>query len=108
MEHAAKGIALHPGALERRAPQIQRTIPVVALGLALSLIFAISFGLCVLSYLVAPTWPISHAMLAMMLPGFVMLSLPSFILGLLESIVWGWYIALIFGPLYNFLAARTR
>ena len=108
MKHAAEGIALHAGALEKRTPQIQRTIPVVALGLALSLFFAISFGLCVLSYMVAPTWPISHTMLAMMLPGFAMLSVPSFILGLVESIIWGWYIALIFGPLYNFFVARTR
>ena len=108
MDHAAKGLALHPGGRGKQAPETQRTIPVVALGLALSIFFAISFGLCVLSYLVVPTWPISHAMLAMLLPGFVMLNLTSFILGLLESVVWGWYIALILGPLYNFLAARTR
>jgi hypothetical protein len=90
MEHAARGLKL------------------VALGSALSLFFALSFGLCVLSYLVAPTWPISHAMLAMMLPGFVLLSFPSFMLGLLESLAWGWYIALVFGPMYNFFAARSR
>ena len=108
MEHAVRGIELPVGTAEKRVSRASGSIPVVALGLALSLFFALSFALCVLSYLVAPTWPISHAMLATMLPGFVLLSLPSFILGLLESLAWGWYIALIFGPLYNFFAARYR
>ncbi len=107
MAHAIKGIAL-TDAVEKRESRASVPIPVVALGLALSLFFAFSFVLCVFSYLVAPTWPISHAMLAMMLPGFVLLSTPNFILGLIESLVWGWYIVLIFGPLYNFFAARTR
>lgn len=108
MEHAVRGMKLPAGALNKSAAGAASSIPVVALGLALSLFFALSFGLCVLSYLVAPTWPISHAMLGVLLPGFVLLSLPSFILGLLESLAWGWYIALIFGPLYNFFAARYR
>jgi hypothetical protein len=108
MEHAARGLKLPVGALKKSATSAPHFIPVVALGSALSLFFALSFGLCVLSYLVAPTWPISHAMLAMMLPGFVLLSFPSFMLGLLESLAWGWYIALVFGPMYNFFAARSR
>jgi ribosome-dependent ATPase len=29
-----------------------------------------------------------------------------YFLGLLESFVWGWYIALVFGPLYNFFLRR--
>ncbi len=107
MEHAVRGMELPAGTVSKTAGA-PRSIPVVALGLALSLFFALSFGLCVLSYLVAPAWPISHAMLAMMLPGFVLLSLPSFILGLVESFAWGWYIALILGPLYNFFSARYR
>ena len=108
MEHAVKGMELPAGAVEKRVSRASGPLPVVALGLALSLFFALSYGFCVLSYLVAPAWPISHAMLAMMLPGFVLLSFPSFFLGLLESVAWGWYIALIFGPLYNFFAARYR
>jgi ABC-type transport system involved in cytochrome c biogenesis permease subunit len=107
MEHAIKRIEL-TGAVDKRVSRASGPIPVVALGLSLSLFFALSFVLCVFSYLVAPTWPISHAMLAMMLPGFALLSISSFILGFIESVVWGWYIALIFGPLYNFFAARVR
>lgn len=108
MEHAVRGWESPAAAVNKIAAGPSRSIPVVALGLALSLFFALSFGLCVLSYLVVPTWPISHAMLSMMLPGFVLLSLPNFILGLFVSLAWGWYIALIFGPLHHFFAARYR
>jgi len=79
-----------------------RTIPVLAFGMSLSLFFAASYTLCVLGYLLFPGLPIDHAALAIFLPGFELLSWPSFLLGLVESFGYGWYIALIFGPLYNF------
>jgi hypothetical protein len=41
-----------------------------------------------------------------LLPGFTWLTWPSFFLGLVETFVFGWYVALVFGPLYNFFAAR--
>jgi len=82
-------------------------LPVLALGLSLSLFFSISYALCVLGYLLFPSLPIAHSALALVLPGFELLSWPRFILGLLESFAWGWYIALVFGPLYNHFSART-
>ena len=56
---------------------------------------------------VFPNVPIEHSALATLLPGFTLLSWPSFFLGLLESFGWGWYVSLVFGPLYNFFAARS-
>lgn len=91
-----------------RAPLSSHSIQVLALGLSLSLFLAISFVLCVLGYLLFPTLPVAHGALSLFLPGFQLLSWPSFFLGLLESLAWGWYIALIFGPLYNFFTARAR
>ncbi len=82
-----------------------RMIPVLALGMALGLFFAISFLICVTTYFI-PGLPVSHAMLTLLLPGFVLLTWQSFCLGLVESFAWGWYVALIFGPLYNFFAVR--
>ena len=82
-----------------------RTIPVMPLGMALSLFLVVSYLICVTTYLI-PGLPISHAMLTTFLPGFELLSLRSFCLGLVESFAWGWYVALIFGPLYNFFALR--
>jgi hypothetical protein len=51
-------------------------------------------------------WWFGPAALAIFLPGFKLLSWPTFLLGLVESFAYGWYIALTFGPLYNFFAAR--
>jgi 2TM family of unknown function (DUF5676) len=81
-------------------------IPVLALGLASSLFLAISFVLCVLGYLLFPSLPVPHAALSLFLPSFVLLTWRSFLLGLLESIGWGWYVSLIFGPLYNYFVSR--
>lgn len=85
-----------------------RTLPVLALGMALSLFLVISYVLCVVGYLVLPSLPINHAALAIFLPGFELLRWSTFFLGLVESFAWGWYIALILGPLYNYFATRWR
>lgn len=81
-------------------------IPVLALGMGLSLFLALSYILCVLTYVFVPGVPIAHSALTLFLPGFTLLSWTSFCLGLFESLAWGWYVALVFGPIYNFFAAR--
>jgi hypothetical protein len=86
-------------------PHSVRTLPVIALGMALSLFLVVSYLICVTTYLI-PGLPISHAMLTTFLPGFELLSWQSFCVGLVESFAWGWYVALIFGPLYNFFVLR--
>jgi len=35
------------------------------------------------------------------------LSWHTFFLGLFESFVWGWYIAIVFGVIYNFFLRRA-
>jgi hypothetical protein len=82
-----------------------RMLPVLALGMALSLFLVISYLICITTYFI-PGLSISHAMLTLFLPGFELLSWRSFVLGLVESFAWGWYVALIFGPLYNFCVLR--
>lgn len=81
-------------------------IPIVALGMSLGLFFAISYIGCIVLYLVWPGAFLNHAVLTLFLPGFELLDWGSFLLGLVESFGYGWYIALIFGPLYNFFALR--
>ena len=98
----------HANSDTRRTHQNLHSIPVGALGLSLSLFFAISFTFCVLGYFLLPGLPIAHGALSIVLPGFEFLSWSRFFLGLAESLAWGWYIALLFGPLYNFFAARVR
>lgn len=81
-------------------------IPVVALGTSLGLFFALTFVLCVLFDLWFPALAMNQVW-APLLPGFTWISWTSFFLGLVESFAYGWYIALIFGPLFNFFAMRS-
>ena len=83
-----------------------RTVSVAALGMSLSLFLAISFVLCIAGYLIMPGLPVKHEALAIFLPGFELLTWQGFVIGLIESYAWGWYIALVLGPLYNFFARR--
>jgi len=88
--------------------QAAHTIPVFALGMSLSFFFVISYVICIIGYLLLPGLPINHSVLTIFLPGFELLTWLTFCIGLIESFAYGWYIALIFGPLYNFFAARWR
>jgi hypothetical protein len=82
-------------------------IPVVALGMSLGLFLAVTYTLCVLFDLWFPGQAMYETWLRL-LPGFTWLSWPSFFLGLAESFAYGWYVALIFVPFFNFFAARSR
>ena len=84
-----------------------KAIPIVTLGLGLSVFFVISYMICIAGYLLLPGFPVQHAALSIFLPGFELLSSQSYFLGLIESFIWGWYIALVLGPLYNFFRRRV-
>jgi len=77
-----------------------------AVGHATSLFLATTFALCVAFGLLFPAYPMYPAWQGL-LPGFRWISWTSFALGLLESYAYGWYVALLFVPLYNFFA-RSR
>ena len=64
--------------------------------------------ICIAGYLLVPGFPVQHAALSIFLPGFELLSWRSFCLGMVESFIWGWYIALVFGALYNFITRRIE
>lgn len=90
-------------------PQPEKTAPRVSLhvlGMSLGLFLAISFVACVLFDLAFPAYAMYPAW-ALLFPGFTGLNWPSFLIGLAESFGYGWYIAVIFVPLYNFFAARS-
>lgn len=80
-------------------------ISVIALGMSLGLFLAVTFTLCISFDLLFPGQAMYESWLRL-LPGFTWLSWPSFFLGLAESFAYGWYVALVLGPLYNFFAAR--
>ena len=98
--------ALAGGAAPSAAARAPR-IPVFALGMSLGSFLAITFALCVLFDLWFPELAMYPGW-SRLLPGFTWISWPSFFLGLVESFAYGWYVALIFGPLFNFFAAASR
>lgn len=82
-----------------------RRLPLVPLGLSLSLLLAVSYVLCIALGLV--WWDAGmHRPWLQFLPGFTWLSWGSFFLGLVESLAYGWYVALVFTPLFNAFSAR--
>ena len=100
--------AMSQGAARQRAgltaPRRQAAgIPVLALGMSLGSFLALTFVLCVLFDLWFPALAMNPVW-GPLLPGFTWLSWGSFALGLVESFAYGWYAALVFGPLYNFFS----
>lgn len=71
------------------------------LGNSLSLVLAISYLLCVGFGLMAPESMRMYLAWAPLLPGFEWLTLPGFIIGLVEAYLYGWYLAVLFVPLYR-------
>jgi len=80
-------------------------IPIAVLGFSLGIFFLITFALCVAFDLLFPGMAMYQSWLRL-LPGFTWLTWQSFGLGLVETFLYGWYVALIFAPLFNFFAAR--
>jgi hypothetical protein len=83
----------------------RQPLSIVVLGTSLSMFLTISYLLCIALGLVAPGWGVHQAWLQF-LPGFTWLTWPSFLLGLVESVAYGWYVALLFVPLFNAVDAR--
>lgn len=77
-----------------------------AFGHATSLFLAITFALCVGFDLAFPSMAMYRSWQAL-LPGFTWISWSSFLLGLIESYGYGWFVALIWVPLYNVFNARA-
>lgn len=80
-------------------------LPVLAFGMSLGIFLSVTYVLCVAFDLLFPGMAMYETWLRL-LPGFTWLSWPSFALGLVESFAYGWYVALVFAPLFNFFARR--
>lgn len=78
-----------------------------AAGWATSLFLAIAYCLCVAFDLIFPSMAMYHTWLKL-LPGFDWITWWSFALGLVESFGYGWFIALIWVPLYNVFLLGAR
>ncbi len=89
---------------------IERTnsqIPVKALGWSLGIFFGLTFAICVAFGLLFSGASMYQAWLPLF-PWITWMSWPSFILGLVEAFAYGWFVALIFGPLFNYFSSREH
>lgn len=86
---------------------MRHSIQLAAAGHATSLFLAITFVLCVGFDLVFPHVAMYQAWQSL-LPGFKWISWRSFFLGLVESYGYGWYLTLIWVPLYNVFGAGRK
>jgi 2TM family of unknown function (DUF5676) len=82
------------------------SVSIYRLGMSLGVFLVVSFALCVALGLLVPGAHMYQSWLPL-LPGVTWISLPSFLLGLIETFAYGWYIALVFVPIYNFFAPKT-
>jgi hypothetical protein len=81
-------------------------IPFKPFFIAMAGLFAFSYLFCILLDLTLPGFAMYPAWQAL-LPGFTWLSWPSFFLGLFETFLYGFYVAIIFVPTFNWLARRS-
>ena len=86
---------------------MKQGLSLTAFGHATSIFLALTLTLCVGFDLLFP----SHAMFRVwqdLLPGFEWISWQSFAIGLAESYIFGWFVALVWVPLYNVFILRRR
>ena len=74
-------------------------------GMTLGILLAFRFALCVVFGLLFPAAKMYEAWLPL-LPGVTWISWPTALLGLVEAFAYGWYIAVIFVPLFNLFARK--
>lgn len=81
-------------------------ISIKVVGYATGFFLIIAYLSCIVFDLIFP----EHAMYkvwAGLLPGFEWLNLKSFLIGLVEVFLYGWFIAIVWVPLYNYFGSRT-
>ncbi|WP_417462909.1 DUF5676 family membrane protein [Kordiimonas sp.] len=81
-------------------------IPLFAAGWALSFFLAITYVVCVAFDALFPGYEMYQSW-SRLLPGFVWLTPAGFAIGLVEAFSYGWYVVLVFVPLYNVLVTRV-
>lgn len=80
---------------------------IVPAGHALSLFLAITFVICMVYGQFVPEEFRMYRAWAPFLPGFAWGTWTGFIIGLAETYAYGWYIAILFVPLYRYFASRA-
>ncbi len=78
-----------------------KRLSIKTVGLSLGIFFAVSYVLCIIWDLVFPGWAM-YQLWQGLLPGFSW-SAVGLLIGLVETALYGFYVAVIFVPVYNYL-----
>ena len=76
-------------------------LSIKTVGFPTGILFAVSYTLCVIFDLVFPGWAM-YQLWQSLLPGFSW-SITGLLIGLIETILYGFYIIVIWVPVYNYL-----
>ncbi|WP_290996174.1 DUF5676 family membrane protein [Hyphomicrobium sp.] len=87
-----------------RPTDARQGLPIGVFGTSLSIFFAVTYLLCVALRLFVPDVS-NHLPWFQFFPGFDWTPF-GILLGLIESLAYGWYVALVFGWLFNFFISR--
>ncbi|MFQ6058534.1 MAG: hypothetical protein ACE5MB_06630 [Anaerolineae bacterium] len=79
-------------------------LSIKTVGLSLSVLFVATYVLCVIWDLVFPGWAM-YPVWQGLFPGFSW-SVVGFLIGLVETVIYGFYAAVVFVPVYNYLHRR--
>jgi len=90
--------------MSQQAASTTRAIPIVTLGTVLSAFFAVTLAACLLLALIITDTSLHMPWLAFF-PWFEWTP-TGILIAFVEAILYGWYVALVFGGLYNFISAR--
>ena len=87
--------------------QTQRVskIDITQLGLALTAFFVATFIMCIALGLVVPDWEM-HKPWLQFFPWFEWLTVKGVLIGLIEAVIYAWYVAIVFGLLFNFFGSQ--
>jgi hypothetical protein len=81
-----------------------RRLSIAVVGVSLSSFFVLAYAVCFIAELLLPD-PAVQAWLKLF-PGALSVNWFGLIQGLVLSVFWGWFIGLVFVPIYNFYSAR--
>jgi len=81
-----------------------KALRIQSVGLSFSVLLAVSYVLCLIWDVVFPGWAM-HQLWQKLLPGFAW-NATGLLIGLVETVFYGYYVAVIFVPVYNYLHRR--
>jgi len=86
---------------------LAKPLSIKVTGLSLSAFLLVTYLLCIGFGLVMPERFHMHEAWAPLLPGFEWLTWTGFFFGAAGAYLYGWYIAVVFVPLWRFFSRRT-